>query len=126
MKHILSFILVFLLNLPNCGMVFAGDMDTSMNSSGQHIVMIGTKNQKNFEVGAYSCCPHSATPASQRNTPPMVSQDDFRTTSITPHYFLISLTVEDLLQHSYRNNRPTAPPDPSEYCSLVGSVKLLD
>lgn len=45
MRYILSFILVFLLNLPNCGMVFAGMMNEGMGHSTSNDISMAASHE---------------------------------------------------------------------------------
>lgn len=124
MKYILSFILVFLLSLPNCGVVFAGTMNKSMDHSmGSHMSMWESDNNGDIQETRYNCCPNS-NGESIRNI--VTASSEVKTISSIPHISPSPLPLEDLLQPSFVNYRPNAPPDPWEYCSLVGSVKRLD
>lgn len=129
MKSLFALILVFFTTLPNCGMVFAGNMKEMMPSGDDmemwEMVSISPIDHpdETLQNPLYNCCSdttHSLT----------------RNTNLTnPHKNIVCVTRMKIIEYSeafiprssfsilYRQN---APPDPHEYISLIGSsVKNL-
>lgn len=134
MKYFLTIILTLLINLPNCGMLFAGTMnmvDHHIHIEIQSMDMDGNNMNEStishIENSWYDCCSNTSKGILEKNTTQSVSikyiSTVTRISSINFHDFL------EKYSQKYTNPiyRPDSPPDPSEYISLVwSSVKNLN
>lgn len=134
MKSILSLILSLLLILPNCGTVFAGNMDQMIKGevSIEMSEMMNTdmivSQDESIQNPYYNCCSNAAHNGTLAR--------DTSVTSATKDVVSIAHVAtlafrEDFIPERNKSvsipYRQNAPPDPSEYCSLIGSsVKNLN
>ena len=136
MKSLFSLILAFLMTLPNCGMVFAGNMDQMKQSESTMVMEVSEMMSADMLVSQdvslqnpyYNCCSDTAHQSTlARDTSVTNSTKDFvSVTRIATLTFREDFIPEkkDSISILYRQN---APPDPSEYISLIGSsVKNLN
>ncbi len=134
MKSLFSLILAFLMTLPNCGMVFAGNMNEMM-SGGETMeiseMMSGdtvNSQSESLQNPYYNCCSDAAHNSTlTRDTSVTNANKDV----ISVACIATPIFREDFIPERKKNvsilYRPHAPPDPSEYISLIGSsVKNLN
>lgn len=134
MKYILPIILTFLINLPTCGMVFAGWVDESMYHPSSEMASMnmrevdhGMIEEKNTQFWIFNCCPNASKSSMERDTNTYLSFKDTLITSHLEKYPLRNLPKKNNKITANSPYRSNAPPDPGEYISLIGSsVKKLN
>ncbi len=134
MKYILPIILTFLINFPNCGMVFSSEMsmmdhhiDGEMVSMNMDEVHGDVSHHPNIQSWMYDCCPNASRGILERNTVPSFSLENISTDISYVYVFSYVEPTANTRKYPTQIYRPDSPPDPSEYISLIGnSVKTLN
>lgn len=135
MKFLFSLILALLITLPNCGVVFAGGLDTMIEHTSDmedSMLMHSDITQISLESNSisfpdYNCCPNAHKNALEKD---VISTYSIK---VTPKVIYVSsFSIQNVFRENIHDTvtipyRPHAPPDPSQYCSLIGSsVKNLE
>lgn len=134
MRYLLSFILTFLITLPNCGMVFSGTMNKMLPLINKEMPFVMMSNDGTLSSGSgsieselYNCCPNAYNNILERDIAPLQTVEDVSTFTHIGNSPLENYLIADIEDSPCSLYRPDSPPDPSEYCSLIGhSVKHLD
>jgi hypothetical protein len=134
MKSLFTLILAFLMTLPNCGMVFAGNM-SEMMKSGEVMEMpermstdMLASQDASLQNPYYNCCSDAAHQSTLAR--------DISVTNATKDVVSVARIATPVFREDFVPKkkesinilyRQNAPPDPSEYISLIGSsVKNLN
>lgn len=134
MKYFLPIILTFLINLPNCGMVFAGEMSMMNHHVDREIWSLNMgevhreeSHHPNIQSWMYDCCPNASRGILERNTVPSFSLENISTDISYAYVFSYVEPTANTRKYPARKYRVDSPPDPSEFISLIGnSVKTLN